>query len=195
MEPEIKQCRVQLGADAKSGEVVAIVASYNVPDMRNDILRPGCFTKSIAAWRQSGDRMPICYSHDSHAIIGDIDPTTGFDDSRTALIVRGQLDMADPEGVKVHRLLSRHTLREWSFAAFLTEVNRLPDGSREITEAALVEVGPCLKGIGRTATLAVKSAALPPPRVELAPALLVRHVALAALDRRVRVRLVDGGAR
>ena len=54
--------------------------------------------------------------------------------------------------------MRRKRLREWSFGFIITKAKAIAHGAKEIVGVDLLELGPCLAGMGDTATLAIKSA-------------------------------------
>jgi hypothetical protein len=47
-----------------AGEFEALVAVFGNVDKGGDRIMPGAFTKTLAAWRASGDPVPVIWSHD-----------------------------------------------------------------------------------------------------------------------------------
>src|ERR1044072_2698266 len=94
-----------------AGTFEATVAIFGNVDKGGDRIMPGAFEKSLAAWKASGDPIPVIFNHDwgtPDAHIGvveeDVETTKG-------LFVRGRLDVADnPVAKQVHRLMQRRSL-------------------------------------------------------------------------------------
>jgi uncharacterized protein len=147
-----------------TGTFEALVAVFGNVDSTGDRIMPSAFDKTIAAWRASGDPVPVILSHkwdDPHAHIGGVDPHDMRAVTR-GLWVKGRLDVADNETARqVHRLLERRSLKEFSFG-YRVPVGgqrRAKDGANELRELELVELGPTLKGMNPATELhAVKSA-------------------------------------
>ena len=57
------------------GQFTAIAAAYGV-DRGGDRIRPGAFAKTLAAWRERGNPIPLHWAHkgDPQYIIGQVDP-------------------------------------------------------------------------------------------------------------------------
>jgi hypothetical protein len=92
--------------------------------------------------------------------------------------------------LKVVRQLQRGALSEWSMGFSIQKSRPLPSGGREITQAHLIELGPCLAGAGETETVSVKADAadVDTRRQQLAAVLLAPHRArLDLLTRRLRL--------
>src|SRR3954452_22350002 len=46
------------------GQFVAIVSVFGNEDSMGDIVRPGAFTSTLQDWADSGDPIPVIWSHD-----------------------------------------------------------------------------------------------------------------------------------
>jgi hypothetical protein len=92
--------------------------------------------------------------------IGAIDPHDAVQTTK-GLEVRGRLDVKDnPVAKQVHRLMRERRLKGWSFGYTVPDGGEkmTEDGVNEISQIALVETGPTLKGANPEAELqAVKS--------------------------------------
>jgi HK97 family phage prohead protease len=146
--------------DAGRGTFSALVAVYGNVDRQGDRIVPGAFDKSLARWRETGDPVPVIWSHnwaDPHAYVGQIDPGNVTSTER-GLQVAGRLDLDDAFAVKVHRLLKSRRVTQWSFAYEVFDERPADDGANELLELDLLECGPTLRGANPvTATLAAKS--------------------------------------
>lgn len=62
------------------GSISGFFSSYDrEPDWYGDIVAPGAFTNTIKKRRESGHPFPLCWNHDTNAIIGAVDMDS-FDD-------------------------------------------------------------------------------------------------------------------
>lgn len=145
--------------DAEAGVFEAIVSVFNNKDMVGDIVRPGAFTKSIEAWKASGDPIPVYWSHrldDPTYNIGEVieaKELTGGDPTIPAwanthvkanggLYIKGRLD-EHGLGAQVRHLLKARRVKQFSFSYDV--VNERPsksDGTNELLDLLLHEVGP-----------------------------------------------------
>jgi|SRR4051812_3619034 HK97 family phage prohead protease len=165
------------------GTFTALVASFNRPDKAGDVIRPGAFLDTLAQWRASGSKLPVIFSHawkDPQQFIGECDPSD-LHETAMGFEASGRLFLDEPNGQKIWRELRRKTLKEWSFAFVITKSKELARGTREILKLDLLEIGPCLSGVGTSATLAVKaedlSAAIQARLAKHRQAVRVDHVA------------------
>jgi len=149
-------------ADGESGTFEALVSVFGNVDSMGDRIQPGAFKNTLAKWSKSGDPIPVILSHDwqnpwSH--IGVVNPGDAKETDR-GLMVKGHLDVKDNEVARqVHRLMSRRSLKEFSFGYHVVKEKRGKDGANELQDLDLIEVGPTLKGANPATELhAVKSA-------------------------------------
>jgi hypothetical protein len=148
------------GRDAAGKRMfTALVAVYGNVDLHGDRIRPGAFDKSLAAWRDSRDPIPVIWSHnwaDPQAYVGEIRPENAKSTER-GLEVTGTLD-DDPFAAKVHQLLVSRRVTQWSFAYDVLAEKSADDGVNDLVELGLIETGPTLKGANpMTDTVGVKA--------------------------------------
>lgn len=141
------------------GQFEAIVSVFGNIDLQGDRVMPGAFTKSIQSWKQSGDEVPVIWSHDWEDPFSIIGSVVDLAETDTGLWVRGQLDLENPKASQVYRLLKNRQVKEFSFAYNIVAEAPASDGATNLTELEIIEVGPTLKGANpETQLLAVKSA-------------------------------------
>lgn len=127
------------------GLVEAVVAVFGNVDLVGDRIVKGAFAKSLEKWEQSGDPIPVIFSHqwddlDSH--VGEVKEATETDEG---LHVVMQFDMDDEYAAKLFHKLRKRRIKEFSFAYDVIEEAE-KDGANELLEIDLIEVGPTLKG-------------------------------------------------
>lgn len=146
----------------EAGTFEAIVSVFGNVDFAGDRIVEGAFAKTIEQWKASGDPIPVIWSHQWHdpaAYIGTVDPDNiaelpaGSPELPESirdlggLKVKAELDITDPNGAKVSKLLKTRAVREFSFAYdVLEEAKNEDDNINELLEIDLIEVGPTLKG-------------------------------------------------
>lgn len=166
------------GSSPGSGEFEALVSVYGNVDLIGDRVVAGAFDKSVEAWRESGDPIPIVWSHawdNPEAHIGFADPAD-VESTPDGLVIKGRIDVDKPFARQVFDLMSARRVREWSFAYDVIDEAKADDGANDLRELALIEAGPTLKGINpATDTIDVKAA-----RVVIAGLSAVDRDALAA---------------
>jgi len=160
---QVKTCpatvkAMPVGDGADEGVFEAFVATYDVDSVRDQII-PGAFKDSLEAWERSGAPIPVIWSHkadDPECHIGYVEAA---EERAEGLWVRGRLDMDEPKGRKVHKLLKGGRVRNMSFAYDIDDArpSEKAAGVQELHRLTLHEVGPCLIGANRaTSVLAVK---------------------------------------
>lgn len=185
-------------AAGDGGEFTAIVAVFNNVDRVRDVVMPGAFADSLKAWADSGDPIPVIWSHqwgdlDSHIgtvveakelLAGDAElpPQLAL---LGGLWVRAQLD-ADGRAAKVRSLLKGRRVKQFSFAYDIVEAASAERDGRyvqELRKLDLHECGPCLLGANpATELLAAKTDAIPLDALKSARELIDGVLSAAATE-------------
>lgn len=153
------------------GQFEAIVSVFGNKDAYGDVIVPGAFADTLAEWAESGDPIPVYYSHrmdDPDFNVGHVLEAKETDEG---LWVRAQLDVEDPaptsKAPQVHRLLKGRRVTQFSFAYDIKEggfaVREDEQGEEEhyfeLRKVKLYEVGPTPIGANQeTELLGVKTA-------------------------------------
>lgn len=147
-------------ADGKTGLFEAIVSVFGNVDLVGDKVMPVAFDRSIAEWKNSGDLVPLVWSHDwgnPHAIIGSINPND-LESTPVGLKAIGSIDLNNPFAAQVHSLMQQRLVKEFSFSYVIRDERTGRDGSNELWDLQIIEVGPTLKGANpETELIGVKS--------------------------------------
>jgi uncharacterized protein len=143
----------------------AIVSVFNNVDHGGDVVRPGAFKNTIAAWKTSGDPIPVLWSHrmdDPNYNIGsvtDIDELGPGDEriprwanswvqENGGLWVKASLDDTEHGHARqVRHLLKTRRVTQFSFAYDVLDERPGKDGSNELLDLWLYEVGPTPLGM------------------------------------------------
>lgn len=131
------------------GQFTALVSVFGNMDSQGDILMPGCFTASLAAWKASGDPIPVIWSHEWSDPMAHIGEVLEAEETAAGLQVTAQLDMTNPTAVQVFKLLKDHRVREFSIGGDESDFTIVdtPNGTAcQVGTFDLFELGPCLKG-------------------------------------------------
>jgi len=146
--------------NGETGRFEAIVSVFNNVDLQGDRVVKGAFTKSLKVWRESGDPIPIIWSHDwgdPFANVGEADPALAEETDQGLKLV-GRFDVHKSFAAQVYDLLKSRRVREWSFAYEIEEERPGKDRANDLVVLDIIEAGPTLKGANPdTATLSVKS--------------------------------------
>lgn len=147
--------------DVGAGEFEALVSVFGNVDHGGDRVVKGAFAKSLAAWQEKGDPIPVIWNHmweNPEAHIGAVKAEDAVE-TDTGLLVKGRLDLDNPFAAQVYRLLSERRVKEFSFGYKVVNAER-KERSLDLLELDLFEVGPTLKGMNpATELLAVKALA------------------------------------
>jgi HK97 family phage prohead protease len=154
--------------DPAEGVFEAIVSVFGNKDSYGDVVMPGAFTDSLAAWKASGNPIPVYYSHRMDDPDFNIGHVVDAKETDRGLWVKAQLDVADAlpgsKAPQVHRLMKGGRLSQFSFAyeiheAAMEKTDELGDYFA-LRKLGIYEVGPTPVGANdQTELLAVKSAA------------------------------------
>lgn len=112
------------------------------PDSYGDIVAAGAFANSLVRHKREGSMPLMLWNHNASA------PPIGFWDDIAedgkGLYVAGQLDMEDPLGVKVHRMLKAKAVRGLSigYRTLDSEQDDKRPGIRILKEVDLFEISP-----------------------------------------------------
>lgn len=165
-------------ADSEPGTFEAIVSVFNNKDLGGDIVRAGAFEKSLALWRESGDPIPIYWSHrmddptynigyveDAREVFGgnDLIPENAGKHIITngGLYIKGRLD-DHGLGAHVSTLLKQRRVKQFSFSYDVVREQRSKsEDANELLDLWLHEVGPTPLGMNPLTELIAAKAAPP----------------------------------
>lgn len=159
----------EVKADEK-GAFSGYGAIFGNVDLGGDIVLPGAFTKSLAAYTKSGTQPALLWSHNDASPIGD---WTSMEEDSKGLKVSGQLWLDDglPDAQKAYRMM-RGTGTKGLSIGYQTKISeRNQKGERLLKEVDLYEVSAVTTPMNPKATITrVKSAAgiIDPATVERA---------------------------
>lgn len=144
-----------------AGQFEALVSVFGNRDSYGEVVMPGAFSKTLAAWAEKGDPIPVYWSHRLDDPDYNIGHVLEASETEEGLLVKAQLDMENPKAVTTHNLLRSRRVTDFSFS-----FNVPPGGAKEseagdsleLHEIDLYEVGPTPIGANpATELLAVKS--------------------------------------
>lgn len=160
---------VGAGDGLAEGQFVALVSVFDTEDSMGDVVRPGAFTETLAAWSAKGDDIPVIWSHawgDPFAHVGRVVKAV---ETLQGLEVTGQIEDLEenPTAAQVYRLLKGRRVTQFSFAydevesAWVRDDEHPWGGYYELRRLKLHEVGPCLVGANQeTELIAAKARGL-----------------------------------
>jgi HK97 family phage prohead protease len=164
----VKSCPVNIKAagdheGTPEGVFEAIVAAYNV-DSGGDRIIPGAFAKTLATWQESGDPIPLYWSHRMDDPDYNIGHVLEAKETDAGLWVKAQIDLEGPKAQQVYRLLKGRRVKMFSFSYDIEKAQPVTDEKSgdeilDLHELTLFEVGPTPIGMNQqTDLLAVKAA-------------------------------------
>lgn len=139
--------RKEFGLEIKSADEAGVIEGYGStfggePDSYGDVVVKGAFAESIAAHQQAGTMPLMLWGHESYS--PPIGNWTDMGEDRKGLWVKGQIDLDDPMGARVHRALKRNAMRGLSIGYETLESRDDPKrkGVRLLEKLALWEISP-----------------------------------------------------
>ena len=100
----------------KPGQFVWYASVFGNVDSYGDIVEPGAFTDTLAAWAVKGDPIPCLWGHDFYDPFSNIGAVLEATQDEKGLRVLVQLDLDNPKAVQVQRLLTTRRATQMSFA-------------------------------------------------------------------------------
>jgi HK97 family phage prohead protease len=148
--------------DKVTGTFEAIVATTHA-DRQGERFAPGAFRDAIDTIRRSGKALPVLFSHqvgDALSCLGLVPPDGWKLDPDGTLHARGWVDVAEPVGARIFRMLRENAL-QWSVGFRKPTKRPGPDGVRIIENVGeLNEISvTALPANPHTATRSAKAAA------------------------------------
>lgn len=128
---EMKHVEVKVSLLEPDGTFKGMASVYEKPDLGNEIVKKGAFTKTI---KERGS-VPILWQHDEKQPIG----SGVLTDSDDGLVIKGQLSLGVRRAKEAYELLKDKVISGLSIG-FQTMKDEMKDGSRLIKEAKLWEV-------------------------------------------------------
>lgn len=111
--------RVKAGPDdgLQEGEFLVYPSTFTrEPDSYGDVVAPGAFLDTIAAWKESGNVLPGLFGHrlddPDYFVAGALD----MGEDEHGWWVKGSFDLDSPKGPQVYRLVKSKRLTQMSFA-------------------------------------------------------------------------------
>ncbi|WP_280361266.1 HK97 family phage prohead protease [Nocardia wallacei] len=104
-----KACNVKIkaGPDAglAEGEFLAYASVFGDKDSYGDVVQPGAFTDTLAAWEGKGIPIPLLWGHNTADPDFNLGAIIDASEDDHGLKVHGRLDMDSPKSAQVYRLL------------------------------------------------------------------------------------------
>lgn len=144
-----------------AGQFTALVAVFGNVDHGGDVIVPGAFKNSLTEWEASGAPIPVIWSHQWADPMSHIGHVIEAEETTDGLLVTAQLDLDNPTGAQVFKLLDQKRVKEFSFGYDVVDAGPVTvDGvdAWELRQLDLIEAGPTLRGMNpETQLLGTKS--------------------------------------
>lgn len=106
--------RKDFSLEIKEADEAGVIEGYGStfggePDSYGDVMVQGAFAESLARHEKAGTMPLMLWGHESYS--PPIGNWTEMKEDRKGLWVRGQIDLEDPMGQRVHRALKRRSVR------------------------------------------------------------------------------------
>jgi HK97 family phage prohead protease len=146
------------GLEIKATDAAGVIEGYGStfggePDSYGDVVMPGAFAESLVKHKRAGTMPLMLWGHQS----GDlpIGSWTDMAEDGKGLWVKGQVDLDDPVGQRVHRALERKAVRGLSIGYETIESKEDPKrrGVRLLEKLDLWEISPVNFPANRRATV------------------------------------------
>jgi HK97 family phage prohead protease len=138
-----KDFSLQLKAVDDEGVIEGYASVFGgAPDLYGDIIAPGAFAASLTAHKRAGTSPLMLWGHDgSQPPIGN---WVDLAEDGKGLWVKGEVDLEDPMGQRVHRALKRKAMKGLSigYETKESEADPMRPGVRILTAIDLWEVSP-----------------------------------------------------
>jgi HK97 family phage prohead protease len=98
------------------GEFTAYASVFGNKDSYGDVVLPGAFANTLAAWKATGNPIPLLFGHNMSDPDYNIGGVLDAVEDEVGLKVRAQLDLQNPKAAQVYRLLKGRRVNQMSFA-------------------------------------------------------------------------------
>lgn len=144
----------------RPGQFKALVSVFGNTDSYGDIVEKGAFSASLKTWDESGNPIPLVWSHDfmdHSSILGEMTA----EETDAGLEIIGTFDLERSKPAEIYRLMQRKLLSQFSFSGEVLKyelIKKDDDDDAEgdddlitwqglrLKEIDLWEAGPCFKG-------------------------------------------------
>lgn len=140
-----------------AGTFTGYASVFGNVDSYGDIVEPGAFKDTLTAWEAKGDPIPLLWGHDLYDPFNNIGGITEAVEDDKGLLVTATIDLDNPTGAQVYRLIKGRRVTDMSFAYRVQAEHKAADGNHltqlDVIEVSIVPVG----ANAETDILAVKS--------------------------------------
>jgi HK97 family phage prohead protease len=120
MDYRVKTATAKLKAAEGDGlgdfQFTGYASVFGNKDSYGDVVQPGAFAETLAAWKTSGEVIPCLYGHDFTNLQNNLGWVVDAKEDDHGLLVKVQLDPDEENARRAHRLLKGRRLGDMSFA-------------------------------------------------------------------------------
>lgn len=123
---DLKICNFKvkaIGDDTPEGTFQAYASVFDNIDSYGDVVRKGAFERTLKEWAERDAKLPLLWGHDFYDPFSNIGHVEEAKEDDHGLWVEGVIDLENPKGAQVYRLLKGGRVDQMSFA-FDTESSR-----------------------------------------------------------------------
>lgn len=115
--------KVKTGPDAglAEGEFIAYASVFGNKDSYGDVVQPGAFADTLAAWDAKDIPIPLLWGHNTADPDFNLGEVVEAAEDFHGLKVHGRLDLESPKSAQVYRLLKSGRVSQMSFAYSIVE--------------------------------------------------------------------------
>lgn len=146
------------GLEIKDADEAGVIEGYGStfggePDSYGDVIMPGAYAESLVRHKRAGTMPLMLWGHQSGEL--PIGNWTDMAEDGKGLWIKGQIDLDDPVGQRVHKAIKRKSVRGLSIGYETIEAKNDPKrpGVRLLEKLELWEVSPVNFPANRRATV------------------------------------------
>lgn len=136
---ELKVKAVGEAQGLEEGQFTGYASVFGNVDSYGDIVDAGAFTRTLAEWTLRDDLIPLLWGHDFSDPFSNIGHVIEAREDEKGLLVTCQVDLENPTGAQVYRLLKGRRVSKMSFAYRVNDAEMKDDGYH-LKDLSLFEV-------------------------------------------------------
>jgi HK97 family phage prohead protease len=119
----------------EDGQFLAYASVFGNVDSYGDIVKKGAFKDSLEEWGKKDAPIPLLWGHDIFDMFNNIGHLEDAKEDDHGLLVKGQLDLDNPNGAQAYKLIKTKRVTDLSFAYDVKE-----EGKTETDEGTFNEL-------------------------------------------------------
>lgn len=126
------------------GQFVGYASVFGNVDSYGDIVEKGAFTRTLTEWAEKGATVPVLWGHDMNDAFATIGGVVDAAEDERGLKVTCDLDLDNPTGAQVYKLIKGRRVKTMSFAYAVRDSQRDDEGNHlkdlDLFEVSIVHV-------------------------------------------------------